>query len=103
MLSPLLLRLCLLKTLLGQQKFIFQSIPSISAVHYSLFVSNQTVNDCSYTLRNDDDFLVPHTNLGLVQKTSLFDFPSIWDSIDQSSKDKISYIQLFKKNIQIEL
>ena len=93
-----------LEDLICQQKLIFMhSIKhGHSAVNFPHFVSNMSVNDHLYSLRNDDDFFVTRTNLSFIQKMPLIDFPTSWNSIDQSLKE-ITSKNLFKKNIKLEL
>ena len=93
-----------IEDLILQQKLIFMHALyyRYSAVSYPQFISNQIANDHRFILRNESDFNVIRTNLSIVEKMPLTDFPRVWNSIDQDLKD-ISSKTLFKKTLKLEL
>ena len=78
-----------LDDLIFQQKLMFMhSIAhQYSPVCFPQFVFNLTANEHRYTFRNNRDFFVHRTHLTMVQKMPFIDFPSTWNSIDQSLKE----------------
>ena len=72
-----------------------------SAVNFAHFFKNSSTN-VNYTLRDADNFFVMRTNVNLVEKMPIVDFPKIWNSLDNCYKN-ISTRLAFKKTIKADL
>ena len=73
-----------------------------SKVEFDSFIPNSLALNHRQGLRNDNDFHIPMSNLSIVIKMPLINFPRIWNDLDRSLKD-ISSRSLFKNHTKLEL
>ena len=75
---------------------------SYSAVTFPQFSLNFQANTHRFNLRDDNNFYIPRTNISIVQKMPMIDFPNTWNNLDHSLKE-ITQKSLFKKSVKSEL
>ena len=90
------------KDLIWQQKLLL--LHPIAHAHtaseLSYFRKQSSVRDHEYPLRNNTDFHVPRSMNYKVSKMPLFDFPSSWNRLDESTKT-IKSKTSFKKQLKL--
>ena len=90
------------KDLIWQQKLLL--LHPIAHAHtaseLSYFRKQSSVRDHEYPLRNNTDFHVPRSMNYKVSKMPLFDFPSSWNRLDESTKT-IKSKNSFKKQLKL--
>ena len=82
--------------------FMHSLVYKYSPVDFDSFIPNALVSNHRQGLRNDNDFHIPRSNITIVTKMPLINFPHIWNDLESSIKD-ISSRSLFKTNTKLEL
>ena len=93
-----------LKDLIIQHKLILMHplAHNYSVVSFRNFQKASVVQIHEYPLRNNNDFYIPRSTNSKVTKMPLIDFPSTWNSIDESLKKFMSK-NSFKKSVKSSL